>query len=107
MHVSFTSCVVNTTSRFRLHYGVTITGINQQFHESNAIYSIGNNIYINTSAVNCQIELYDMLGKKIMSRQSEKGLNIINTDVETGIYLVKVFSGDSVKTEKVLIYNNN
>jgi len=104
---SFTSCVVNTTSRFRLHYGVTITGINQQFHESNAIYSIGNNIYINTSAVNCQIELYDMLGKKIMSRQSEKGLNIINTDVETGIYLVKVFSGDSVKTEKVLIYNNN
>lgn len=100
---SFTSGIVNTANRFRLHFGTMTTGITEANNGSVAIYAYGNTVYVNIPASNGSIEMFDMLGKKVMNVMSKSGINTLQANVETGMYLVKVQIDGVVTTEKVMI----
>jgi hypothetical protein len=60
---------------------------------------------INVNAVNAQIEVYDIVGKRVYAEnQLAKGTNVINlTNLAEGAYFVKVISGSKVSTQKIII----
>jgi hypothetical protein len=102
---TFTSGAVNNANRFRLHFGNIAANIsNTAANTSILIYAVNNTVYVNTQEKgNGIIEIYDMLGKKIMSQQSVEGLNKLQPNVSGGIYIVKVQSSDRVVNQKVYL----
>ena len=101
---AFTSGAVNDASRFRLHFGDISTNLsNAASDNSILVYALNSTLYVNMLQ-NGIIELYDMLGRKIMSQTSVQGLNRLQPDVSKGIYIVKVQSNDKVINRKVYLY---
>jgi hypothetical protein len=102
---TFTSGAVNNANRFRLHFGNIAANIsNTAANTSILIYAVNNTVYVNTPETGKGIiEIYDMLGKKIMSQQSVQGLNKLQPNVSGGIYIVKVQSSDRVVNQKVYL----
>jgi hypothetical protein len=102
---TFTSGVVNNANRFRLHFGNIAANIsNTAANNSILIYAVNNTVYVNTQEKgNGIIEIYDILGKKIMSQQSVEGLNKLQPNVSGGIYMVKVQTSGNMLTKKVVI----
>jgi hypothetical protein len=45
-----------------------------------------------------------MLGNLIINKLSVKGLNILQTGVSKGVYIVKIINGSDVSTEKIMIH---
>jgi len=99
---TFTSGIVNTASRFKLHFGNFITDISSESKNNVFLYAAENNIYVSTSE-EATIEVYSSLGEKISSEHAVKGLNKIPLNAATSIYIVKVQTGNDVITEKVFI----
>jgi hypothetical protein len=100
---TFSSAIVNNVDRFRLHFGSITTNIVSENIATAVAYSFDNTIYVNTPSDNCSIELYDMLGNLIINKLSVKGLNILQTGVSKGVYIVKIINGSKVSTEKIMI----
>jgi len=100
---TFSSAIVNNADRFRLHFGSITTNIVSENIATAVAYSFDNTIYVNTPSDNCSIELYDMLGNLIINKLSVKGLNILQTGVSKGVYIVKIINGSKVSTEKIMI----
>jgi hypothetical protein len=101
---NFTSGPVNDADRFRLHFGSITTDIGNEISTANNIYSNGKNIYVCTADETNSIEIYDMIGNLIISKKSEKGLNVVETNLCDGIYIVKLFNRNSIEIKKVLIH---
>jgi hypothetical protein len=99
---TFTSGVTDTTNRFKIHFGNMVTSIKSISESSVSIYSVNNNIYVNTPKT-ATIEIYDMIGNLIMNQKSIQGLNKLQLDVEAGIYIVKVQTITQLTTQKVMI----
>jgi hypothetical protein len=100
---TFYSDVVNDANRFKLHFGSITTDINTVELADGYAYANQNTIYVNTPDANCSVELYDMTGKLIMSKLSEKGLNIMQTNAGKGVYVVKILNGNKLSTDKIFI----
>jgi hypothetical protein len=50
------------------------------------------------------LEIYDVVGKMIFAKELQNGDNMIEqTDLAKGVYYIKVSSGTSVKTEKLIL----
>jgi hypothetical protein len=61
-------------------------------------------IYITSkSSLNKEIEIYDVLGKKILTATltSSKELNI--TSLTPGVYIIKIKEGDATATKKLIV----
>jgi hypothetical protein len=101
---TFSSAIVNNADRFRLHFGSITTNIVSENIATAVAYSFDNTVYVNTPSDNCSIELYDMLGNLIINKLSVKGLNILQTGVSKGVYIVKIINGSDVSTEKIMIH---
>lgn len=99
---TFTSGVVNSSDRFLLHFNRIVTGTNENALTDN-VYSYENSVYVNTPDAVSNVEMYDMLGNLIVSKQTTKGLNRIQANVSKGVYIVKVQNGNDVLTKKILI----
>jgi len=99
---TFTSGVVNTASRFKLHFGNMVTGISIEPKNIVFIYASENSIYVDIPE-EATVEIYSSLGEKISSEHAVKGLNIITLNTVKGIYIVKIQTGMDVVTEKVFI----
>ena len=101
---TFTSGVVDDANRFKLHFTLSPLGMSDSYSTSVTSYSYNNTIYVNISAAGTgTIELFNVLGEKIISQQSVKGLNKLQTNLSKGVYIVKVQNGANVVTEKVMI----
>ncbi len=100
---SFTSGAINTTNRFRLHFGAMTTGVDETANGSTLIYAFGKTIYVNTLESNSIIEIYDILGQKVASATSVSGINSLQSNFESGIYLVKVLSTGIVISKKIVL----
>jgi M6 family metalloprotease-like protein len=83
----FTTGIVNNYFRFRLHFGDFTTDIDDLIDNIN-IYSVDGEIYIN-SINDDVIDIYNILGEKIISKEIVKGLNKIELNVITGIYIIQ------------------
>jgi hypothetical protein len=99
---SFSSGVVNDASRFKLHFGDMLTSIPAVAESDAFVYSSENTIYVNTPKT-ATIKVYDILGNLIMNQQSIQGLNKLQLNVITGVYIVNVQTGTKVTTQKVII----
>ena len=93
----------DNADRFRLHFGKSISGVANDVASLISAYSYENTVYVNTPEANYIIELYDLLGNIIESKQSVKGLNKLPVNVSKGIYIVKVQNGSNVVLEKIMI----
>jgi hypothetical protein len=103
---SFSSGITDDITRFKLHFGtLTTTSIsNLASNSAVTIYENNNSIYVNTHDAGAGlIEIYDMLGKQIMSQQLVKGLNVLQPKVVNGIYIVKVLTDGKSITQKVTL----
>lgn len=61
-------------------------------------------IYITSkSSLNKEVEIYDVLGKKILTATltSSKELNI--TSLTPGVYIIKIKEGDATATKKLIV----
>jgi hypothetical protein len=100
---SFSSAVVDDVNRFKLHFGnTTITSVPSLSENAASVYAVNNNIYINTPKT-ATIEVYDLLGNLIKNQQSSLGLNKLQLNVETGIYIVKVQTDTQLTIQKVML----
>jgi hypothetical protein len=55
-------------------------------------------------SVNCEIRLYDSIGREVMAKNNvEAGTSINISEFASGLYFIKVLSGKSVFTQKLLI----
>lgn len=99
---SFTSGVVNTASRFKLHFGNRVTGVSDFENHPTLVYTDDNVIYVN-STKNGLIEIFNAIGEKISDLKVEKGLNKFPVNTANGIYIVKFYSGSDVVTKKIFI----
>lgn len=103
---TFTSGVVDDAARFKMHFGTLATGIASTENETSSIYSANNTVYVKiNNSLNSTIEVFDLLGKKIISQCGSKGLNIIQTKADMGIYIVKLTNNDQVITKKITLAN--
>jgi hypothetical protein len=92
--------------RFVLHFIVDNTDIELTETENNiSIYAFNNTVYVNYQLkVPGNVVVYDMVGKEIISENlNPDQLNKLTVNHGKGYYIVKVFSEEAVKTEKVFI----
>jgi len=102
---SFSSSAVNDTSRFKLHFGIMLTSDpTVPVSDPVNIYSFENSVYVYTPTTSDdEISIYDMLGKLAMTQKSIMGLNRLELNAVTGIYVVKVQTKDRMITNRVMI----
>jgi M6 family metalloprotease-like protein len=101
---SFTSGVVDDASRFKLHFGNSLTDLSYETENSILLYVIGSAVYINAPDKSL-IEIYNTIGEKVAEQKADKGLNKIQVNTSQGIYIVKVLSGSDIVTKKIFIGN--
>jgi len=98
---NFTSTVVNNSNRFVLHFNTVLTDGN--LSETNtSIYAADNKLHIN-SPTEGSLEVFDLLGKRIIKTELNSGMNIITLNSK-GVYLVKVSNRKQVIIEKVSLW---
>ncbi|MEA3494641.1 MAG: T9SS type A sorting domain-containing protein, partial [Bacteroidota bacterium] len=106
---SFNANVNDNTKRFILHFIIKqkindITSVDDENANNIKVFSYENNVFINLEKLEkSTISIYDICGKEIVSKQSEKGINKIVLDVKSGYYIVRVQSGDKNYSEKIFI----
>ncbi|GEM_PF-299545 len=99
---SFFASSDDAPDRFILHFGI-MTNIDDNSISDAEIYSNSNNVYVKTK-INTEgtIEVYNMMGQNIVSKQITSTMNKI-TIIKSGYYIVKVLGEDFVETQKVYI----
>ena len=103
---SFTASIMDIQDRFVIHFANPLR-IEEQYNlqmESIHIYSWEKSIFVNIPfEFNGTIEIYDILGKKIVSKKVDKGNNEILLSDSQGYYIVRVIGENGLKMQKVNI----
>ena len=69
------------------------------------IYSAGSMLYIDVLAGGpAKAELYNLLGQKVLGRQVEHGLNQIEVNCLSGVYIARVLMGDKIVMKKIILW---
>ena len=95
--------------RFILHVGRNITGIgNNESTTSINVYGFNNNIYIlsNGDMVNKtkQVEIYDVMGRRLMSKQfAPAKMDVITIGENNSYVVVRIISDGIVSTHKIFV----
>ncbi len=92
--------------RFVLHFNADFLDAEEYSTENNInIYSSDKDVYVNYQMdTPARVIIYDILGKEIMSENLNiNQLNKLTVNTGRGYYIVKVISGESIKTGKVFI----
>ena len=77
---------------------INVLGIKEN-EEVDDIFYIGNNTYFIDNAL--ELELYDIIGRKIKSFYNQ---DIIDLNEFTGIYFLRYYKNNKIKTKKIIIY---
>jgi len=98
---------INGTGRFYLNIGnVTLSQVDKELN-SLSLYAANKNIFVNGQLLaTTQVDVYDTLGRVVMSSNLETGSNtnkINASQLSTGIYVVKLANGTQELTKKVII----
>jgi hypothetical protein len=105
---SFSAAPEDNPYRFLVIFGILPFGTNDNAAPENVrIYSFGDAVFIKTSVTgntNGQVYIYDPIGKDLFhGNLSGNELTKISSDLNTGYYVVKVVTGNSVYSKKVFI----
>jgi len=97
---NFTSGVVNSTSRFKLHFAYMLTSLSTELAPAALVYADDNEIYVNSPSAST-VEVFNALGKKVSDGKAEKGLNKFPLNTAKGFYIVKIQTGSAIVSKKV------
>ncbi len=101
----FTEDAGNIPTRFALHFGITITDIDDSHTFRTQVFSSGNdvNIILSEEVENGMATVYDMAGKLIATEAINSTRNTFRLNTASGIYMVQVSSDKGTSTHKVLV----
>jgi hypothetical protein len=102
---NFSSNSGNIGDRFALHFGMSITGLEDvNVLNSKVYYANGQlNIILSDIKGNGNISVLDVTGKMVHTRQLNQTWTTIPISVSTGIYLVKVETENSAETHRIIV----
>ncbi|MEA3452098.1 MAG: T9SS type A sorting domain-containing protein, partial [Bacteroidota bacterium] len=92
----------NVEKEFLLLFKGNMVNADEDFANTN-IYSFNKNVYVNTSSQINKVEIYTITGVKIISENVNSNTAIIKTNLENGVYIVKAYLSDEIKTQKIII----
>jgi Secretion system C-terminal sorting domain/Galactose oxidase, central domain/Kelch motif len=90
-------------------YTVTSTGLHPEFSNANAFEMMPNpannnvSITINATSENSSIEVFNLMGEKVMDMSIEASVNLDLKNLTKGIYLVKLISKGATYTQKLMV----
>jgi hypothetical protein len=70
-------------------------------------YQDGRGLYIKVNAecdVNYKIEMYDIFGRKIIDKTIEFSTDFNKSDIQKGIYCLRIHKQDTVVNSKIIVY---
>jgi len=94
----------DNNDRFVLHFfGVTIVS-DISLSENAEVYAYANRVFVRAREqnINYKIEVFDLLGRKVFADEfNSNGLNSFTVNVQQGVYLVRLQTGNSVVVNKI------
>jgi hypothetical protein len=103
---TFTATAGDDDARFSIYFS-DVLGLNKLDDGSFKVYSYDNSIYIQNNDQKSSVGtvlVYDMIGKQMMQEKlSSDAITRINTNLNTGFYIVSVKTDKGVYNQKVYI----
>ena len=103
---TFTATAGDDDARFSLYFTDVLYGINN-LDNTFKVYSYDNSIYIQNNDLKSttgNVLVYDMIGKEMMQvKLGNDAITRINTNLNTGFYIVSVTTDKGVYNQKVYI----
>jgi hypothetical protein len=104
---AFTSSVAgNIPTRFALHFGMAVTGIEDgEVMKSRVYTSNGNqlNIILSENIENGSVQVLDMVGRIVRSANLNASRTTLDMNTATGVYLVRVETEKGTDTHRIVI----
>jgi hypothetical protein len=99
---NFSYSVDEDAERFILHFSPL--GVNNGEVDNIQVYSVENIVYVNLSEISqFEYSILNMMGQEIKSGKLYSQNNSISLNTETGYYVVKIITGNTVVSSKVFI----
>ncbi len=104
---AFTSSVAgNIPTRFALHFGMAVTGIEDgEVMKSRVYTSNGNqlNIILSENIENGNVQVLDMVGRIVRSANLNASRTTLDMNTATGVYLIRVETEKGTDTHRIVI----
>ena len=103
---SFTSGTGNIPSRFALHFGMSVTGIEDGFVTNARVYSTsGNqlNIILSDNIERGNVSVLDMAGRTITTFKINSNTTSTKINVNTGVYLIRIETEKGIDTHRIVL----
>jgi hypothetical protein len=104
---TFTATEGDDDARFNLYFTDVLYGINNLTDNTFSIYSYDNSIYIQNNDLKKaagNVQVYDMIGKQMFQQKlGSDAITRINTNLNTGFYIVSVTTDKGAYNQKVYI----
>lgn len=104
---AFVSNAGNNGTRFALHFGALVTeigtdGINRV---STSVFAANNmvNVLVSDDMAQGIITILDMAGRTVQTATINGSRTVVATDLTTGIYLVRIETGNGANTHRILL----
>jgi hypothetical protein len=101
---SFIASVSDAAHRFNLHFGNSLS-YDEMTNETISVYTFDSKIYISAeNDIEGIVSVYDLTGKVVFEEKiSNKNIYIIPVNLNTGLYIVRLYGEDYVVSRKVYI----
>jgi hypothetical protein len=101
---SFIASVSDAAHRFNLHFGNSLS-YDEMTNETISVYTFESKIYISAeNDIEGIVSVYDLTGKVVFEEKiSNKNIYIIPVNLNTGLYIVRLYGEDYVVSRKVYI----
>jgi len=103
---TFSSNDTLNEQRFVLHLALINSNIQSETITDNIIdiYAFDKNIYVSHAGKNAILNVFNMMGQEVLSEQLQNNsLNKISTNLQTGLYIIKITNIKGVNSKKVFI----
>jgi hypothetical protein len=104
---AFSSSVAgNIPTRFALHFGMAVTGIEDgEVMKSRVYTSNGNqlNIILSENIENGNVQVLDMVGRIVRSANLNASRTTLDMNTATGVYLIRVETEKGTDTHRIVI----
>jgi len=98
---SFHAAGNETEARFRLEFKVT-TGVGECQQEEQFAYVSDGNIIVNGTGT---LQVIDVVGRQLYIHEINSAFRIPNSTFPSGVYLLRLVNGESVRIQKIVLNN--
>jgi hypothetical protein len=95
---TFEAKVTDYESRFKLVFNAD--GNDNKIENENFAFISNGELTINGTGI---LQVVDMLGHQLISRQTTSVFRLPTSDFPSGVYVLRLINGDTVKTQKIVV----